>query len=209
MALADFLSMPVPSANVPDGSPIAQALVNNAVLGQQQAQQHQPSKFRNFLGALGDALMVGNGGKPLYRERQQQQQLGSIVGQFLGADDSALAPIFAINPEVGAELYKIRHPASETPAELKEFEYYQGLDPTNRPAYEKFLQLTHPGFMAPITLPEQGAKIDYPGASNAPEVTDQAGYDALPNGATYTSGGKTYVKGGQSGASPAATFPGR
>lgn len=70
---------------------------------------HAPSKFRNFLGAIGDALLVANGGQPLYQQRRQRQQIGSALSTYLG--DPMLSQVFQADPDTGVALYKMRHPA--------------------------------------------------------------------------------------------------
>jgi hypothetical protein len=73
---ANALGFPMPA-------PGTGAQFNLPVTQQQMGVQPQqgPSKFRNFLGALGDALMVGHGGQPLYHQRMQQQQTqGALQG---------------------------------------------------------------------------------------------------------------------------------
>jgi hypothetical protein len=129
--------------------------------------------LRDFLGNLGDALLVANGAKPIYRERQNAKRISQALSSYLGDTDQALAQIFEIDPEAGLALYKLRHPANEVPADIRNYQYYQGLPDEQKHGYENYLRLTHPGFMAPITLPE-GATLETPGAAAAPsggEVT--------------------------------------
>ncbi len=63
------------------------------------------SGLRRFLGNLGDALLVANGGEPLYRQRTEQRQLGNQLAQYLGASDPGLAAILQENPQAGMALF--------------------------------------------------------------------------------------------------------
>jgi hypothetical protein len=214
-----------PAPQLPDAtSGIQAALAQNQALHQQQIAQQSAgprvfgsSGLANFLGRLGDALLVGTGHDPIYapmlkdREAESRKQhLGTALANYLGDSDSALAEIFRADPEVGIDLYKIQHPASEVPSGLKEFQYYQGLDPTTRAAYEKFLQITHPAMMAPITLGPNDTYDPGGGATAAdglPTVSDQASYDAVPAGGKYKDPqGNIRTKGGQSGGGSAGGF---
>jgi hypothetical protein len=105
----------------------------------------------------------------------------------------------------------MQHPASEVPSGLKEFQYYQGLDPTTRAAYEKFLQITHPAMMAPITL---GPNDTYDPGGYYPGTGSGGGGDITatgPNGEKVRYNPQTHawepMNGGQSGASPTGGFP--
>jgi hypothetical protein len=144
------------------------------------------------------------------KSEARRQHLGGALANYLGNSDSALAEIFREDPEAGLSLYKMQHPASEVPAGLREFQYYQGLDDPTRKSYEKFLQITHPAMMAPITLgpndtydPGGGA----PAGDGLPTVSDQASYDAVPAGGKYKDPqGNIRTKGGQSGGGSAGGF---
>jgi hypothetical protein len=153
-SLGDAFGALQPPPPLPDGSGIADALARNAALGQQQQAQQaqQPHGIGSILGRIGDALLVANGGEPIYATRIKNRQIGQAVASYLGNTDAMLAKLFEQSPKVALKLFQLKHPASEVPAGLKEFQYYQGLQGPDRAAYEQFLKLTHPGMMSPITL---------------------------------------------------------
>lgn len=129
MAMGDLLGLSqVPQ--LPDMTAgIEDALARNAQLAQQQARQ--PSKLRNLLGAIGDAISVGAGGQPLYHMRRQAEAdaanksaLGQQIASYLGLDDSGLSSILADDPQAGLALYKLKHPAqANQDASIREYEY--------------------------------------------------------------------------------------
>jgi hypothetical protein len=213
MALADLLGMIAPQTNAtgftvsrPD---YAAGFVNTPSAAPAMPQAHQPSKLRNFLGALGDALMVGAGGKPLYHERMLQQHQQSALQGFLTNPDQAIAQLMQVDAPSAIDLYKAVHPASETPLELKLLQYLKE-HPEDAASLHQVNVDLHPGLGAPFTMPEQGATIEQPGASAVPQVNDQAGYDALAPGAAYHAPGdpvgKVRYKQGGATAGPSRTF---
>lgn len=134
MALADFLAqigtaMAPQQAVTPGFNPAAQqpasrwevpldggaqavpgVVLNDPLSRAVQRQQapapyEKPSGLRNFLGNLGDALLVGSGRDPMYKPAQERARLGAELAAYLGADDPKLAQIFASNPEAGLKLY--------------------------------------------------------------------------------------------------------
>jgi hypothetical protein len=138
---------------------------------------HGPSKFRNFLGALGDALMVGGGGQPLYRQRMEEQRQQSALQGFLTNPDQAIAQLMQVDAPTGIALYRAVHPPSETPIGIKEYEYAKGNG--YKGGYEDFVKLTHPALMSPVTLGANDT-IEQPSDGALPHVTDQSSYDAVP-----------------------------
>lgn len=104
----------------------------------------------NVLGSLGDALLVSNGMQPMYAPRQRAKKIGAALANYLGNMEPGMADIFQSDPSTGLELYKMKHPASETPANVREFQYAQ--QNGYKGSYADWVKLTHPGFMAPITL---------------------------------------------------------
>jgi hypothetical protein len=171
---------------------------------------HQGGTVRNILGAIGDAFLVQSGHEPVYAKRMQQQRLASALGNYLGNLDPGMAEIFEQSPEVGMSLYKLKHPTNETPAALKEYEYYKGLQGPDRGSFEQYLKLTHPGMMSPITLGPGDTYDPGTGGASLPHVTDQASYDAVPAGGQYTTpDGNIRTKGGATASTPSPTFPGR
>lgn len=179
--IADLLGSMDPNAlagligNAPMGAP-----ATPMAAPQQAMPQQRPGLFggglsvgspiRNFLGALGDALLVSQGHQPLYQQRVKQQRLSSALSGYLGDIDPGLGAIMEADPETGFALWKAKHPASEVPAALKEFEYYKGLQGGDRSSYENFLKLTHPGMMSPVTLGANDT-IEGGGVPDAGEVT--------------------------------------
>lgn len=168
------------------------------------------SPLRNLLGAIADALSVSQGRQPYYHQELQQRRSRSAVGKYLGDVDPELAGLLGsgLDSETALGLYKIRHPASEVPAGLKEFLYYQRLQGGDRTAFENFLKLTHPGMMAPVTLGAndtiEGGGV--PSDDGIPSVSDEAGYNALPSGAKFRDPqGNVRTKGGQT-AQPSGGF---
>jgi hypothetical protein len=171
--------------------------------------------IRDFLGFLGDALLVSSGHAPIYQTRMRQKKLGSALSQYLGSSDPMLASIFETDPETGLALYKMQHPASEIPQGVKEFQYYNKMQGPERTAFEKFLQLTHPTMGAPVTLGPTDT-IEYPGGSggggapsDVPTVSSaQEAISKYPPGTIVQSpdGRKFKVPGGPT-AAPSGNFP--
>ncbi len=59
----------------------------------------------DFLGQIGDALLAGAGGQPIYSKKKEQEQLGEALSQFIGTQDPRLAEFIRTNPAVGMQLY--------------------------------------------------------------------------------------------------------
>jgi hypothetical protein len=124
-AAQNALGFPMPA-------PGTGAQFNLPVTQQQMGVQPQqgPSKFRNFLGALGDALMVGHGGQPLYHQRMQQQQTQGALQGFLQDPDAAIAALMQVDAPKAVELYTQLHQRA-APTELqRDYEYLKGVDPS-------------------------------------------------------------------------------
>jgi hypothetical protein len=183
-----------------------------------QPRSEGPSKFRNTLGAVGDALLVATGEKPMYRERMMQRRLGDAVGNYLGNTDAALAEIFRADPETGLALYKAKHGASEQPSIAKEVDYYRsiGRNDLADQLLEKHAQgaplISNNGDGTFTIVPQ--AMIRQPGGTPqggtqapSPTIDSQEAYDALPPGAHYRdSQGNEGVKGGPTAAAPSGDF---
>lgn len=143
------------------------------------------SPLRDFLGALGDYSLMRGGRDPVYQGRRQRERSGSALSQYLGDADPMLAQLLQADPETGLAAYKARHPASETPAALKEFQYYQGLQGPARSAYEQFLKLTHPGMMTPFAM-ETGGSFELPDqTSGLPIISTPDEAHNLPPGTRF------------------------
>lgn len=59
--------------------------------------------FRDFLGQLGDVLLVANGGQPIYTPKMQQRKLGEAMASYLG--DPNLAQIALQDPNAAYKFY--------------------------------------------------------------------------------------------------------
>lgn len=61
----------------------------------------------NVLGDIGDALLIGNNAKPIHRPRRDAQAIGELLPMLSSEDtkQEGLKRIFAINPEIGLEMY--------------------------------------------------------------------------------------------------------
>jgi hypothetical protein len=197
--LADVFSAPT-VAPLPDyGAQAAQS-----VAAAQQAYASRPHGLGNILGRIGDALLQANGIAPIHQAELDRQQTQTALQGFLQDPNAAIQALMQVNAPEGIKLYTALHPPSETPEGVKEFNYYNSLPPEQKPGFEKFLQLTHPGMMAPLTL-DRDATVQMP--SSIPQVMDQKSYDAVPVGSQYlTPDGHIRVKGGAT-ASPSRTFP--
>jgi hypothetical protein len=75
---------------------------------QQPPQEASPGRrkgVKHFLGVLGDALLTGAGGDPIYGPERERAELGAQLAAYVGTDNPELARIFAENPEAGMALY--------------------------------------------------------------------------------------------------------
>jgi hypothetical protein len=172
-----------------------------------QMPQQGPSKFRNFLGALGDALSVANGGEPYYRQRAQEQQVRGALQGFLTNPDEAISALLKVDPASAIALFKAVHPPSEVPDTAKVYEYRQRLTPDEQAAFDKVNQMLHPGMMAPITLgPNDTYDSGGAGAAMGGEITATG-----PNGEKVRYNPQSHAwepMGGATG-NPSQPFPGR
>lgn len=145
-APAGVMGFPAPGPAQPVGPQVAQ---------QPQFQQpRKPHGVGNFLGHLGDALLVASGRGPMYapmiaqREAQErQQQVGQMLGNVLGRLDPSLRDLVAADPGTGLEIFKLLHPQqreADTPSAVREFEYFSGLDPAKQKSYRGFRRDTRP-----------------------------------------------------------------
>lgn len=77
---------------------------------QAQAPQQAPARpkrggVKDFLGRLGDALMVGAGGEPIYSKKVEREQLGEALARYLGTNDPRLAELVRAHPETFATMF--------------------------------------------------------------------------------------------------------
>jgi hypothetical protein len=107
----------LPYVNVPNRQPM-QTQSTAAPPPQQPAHRglfsgglHVGSPLGNLLGTLGDILLVGSGGEPIYQGRLKNQRIGEALNSYLGNTDQMLSQVFHADPSTGVALYKIRHPA--------------------------------------------------------------------------------------------------
>lgn len=113
---------------------VDQALARNAELGRQQQQQAEQPKKRggglgNFLGRLGDALLIATGEQPQYEPRQRQKRVGEALSGYFGGRDPRLAAILREDPEAGLAIYKMMQPDKE-PDEIRLMRLI-GIDPAS------------------------------------------------------------------------------
>lgn len=85
--------------------------------------------IRDFLGILGDALLVQSGHQPMYGPTKQRKRVGQALQSYLGNLDPGLAEIFAADPETGFALYKMAHPAAPQDLEIVRELRAAGIDP--------------------------------------------------------------------------------
>lgn len=95
----------LPYVNVPQQPPQAQPQPQAPPQVQPQARPPgSPSKFRNFLGALGDALLVAHGEQPLYQQRVKDQETQSALRNYLTDPNGAIAALMKVDPGTGINL---------------------------------------------------------------------------------------------------------
>lgn len=182
--------------------PDQMAGINEALQrNQQMGQQRKGGPFRqggavgNILGMIGDALLVNSGHAPIYAPRMQQKQeeerrhrLGTMLGNYLGNTDAALAELFAEDPDTALAIYKMKNAQPEVPGIIREAQAYNNLPPEQRQQAQEYMRLRFPGMSAPITMgandtiempgaPEQGGDIP---AVSSPEEARQ-----LPPGTQF------------------------
>lgn len=192
--------------DIPQAAPQAQPQMAQAMPA-----AHTPSKFRNFLGAIGDALLVGGGGQPLYRQRMEEQRQQTALQGFLTNPDQAIAQLMQVDAPSAIKLYQSIHSKQNLPDTAQLYEYRQKLGPAERADFDNVMTKLHPGLLAPISLgPNDTYDAGTGSGSTAgalPHVTDQATYDAVPPGAKYTTpDGHTRQKPGGQTASPSGGF---
>lgn len=119
MAVMDFLSnLSDPQAIIPRMYGTNPAMAGPVMAAQPQmpgAPQMPPPEMaqqsggrkgvKHFLGVLGDALLTGAGGDPIYGPSVERAEIGAQLASYLGADNPGLAAILANNPDAGMALY--------------------------------------------------------------------------------------------------------
>jgi hypothetical protein len=212
MALSDFIGqLPNMSAGI-DAS-----LARNAQLGQQQ-QQMRPQGFgggvgggglRDFLGHLGDALLVANGHQPMYAARAAERKRSAALQQFLGGVDPELGAMIGagMDPSDAVSIYKMKHPGEgNKPSFVQEYEYRERLDPEHRKAYDAYAeQRKFNPYAPPITM-GQNDTLEMPGqkpAQSEVTATDKDGNKVRYNHET----GAWEPVGGPTASAPSAPFP--
>jgi hypothetical protein len=207
-------------AGFPSMDPITQSLAQNALMAKPAPAYREPHGIGNFLGRLGDALLVANGREPIYAKRQEQDRmraLGPMIANYLGANDAGLADIVSASPSVGVELYKAKHPASEVPLDVKMYEYRKLLPPDQQAALDKIIAIMHPTSPAPLILGpndtleggSQGGSGYYQGGGDVPTVSSAAeAIKSYPPGTVVksTDGRRFKVPGGATASTPSPTF---
>lgn len=64
--------------------------------------------FRNFLGSLGDALLIATGGNPIHQPEQHRRRVGQALEGYLDNPDEAIANFLAIDPAAALQLHRQR-----------------------------------------------------------------------------------------------------
>lgn len=180
------------------------------------------SGFANVLGMLGDALLVHGGRAPMYApmrqqrmDEQRQEKANQAIGNYLGNLDPALRElIMQAGPGAGMKAYEMAHPqAKDPPGMIQEFRLREQMSDAERGEYDNYVEKRRFNpYGAPITLgpgDTYEAGGDEPPAANgdAPAVSSQEEYDALPPGAVYLGpDGKPRHKGGGPTAGPSGGF---
>jgi hypothetical protein len=175
-------------------------------------QQRKGLGFRNVLGIIGDSILQAHGRQPIYGPMHEKQQLQGALQNFLTDPDGAIQALMQVDAPTAISLYRMVHPANETPAAVREFQVRQKMSPQEQAAFDHYLQLTHPGMMAPITLGPNDT-YEAPGmpqeSGSAPVVNSaQEAIAKYPPGTVVQSpdGRHFQVPGGATGA-PSRTFP--
>lgn len=186
----------------------------DSALAQNAAQPRQPQRPKlgigDIVGLIADGVRGYRGQEPVYGPAMEARRLKetrkNALGNFLTDPQGAVQALLEGGDfEGGLELWKATHKDDDTPAGVREFEYYQK-HPDQQPAMEKYWRLTHPGMMSPITM----------GAGDTIEMPGQDG--GAPGGEITATGpgGEKIRFNPQSGqwepvggapASPAPTFP--
>lgn len=60
---------------------------------------------KDLLGRIGDALLVSQGGEPVYQQQKQREKLGEDLANYLGVDDPRLAALVRDYPETFAPMF--------------------------------------------------------------------------------------------------------
>ena len=148
---------------------INQSLAQNQQVGQRRASGG--GGFRNVLGIIGDALLINSGHAPIYGPAMQQRRRGEALANALGQLEPGMAELFATDPGVALQVYKMKHPdAKEPPGMVQEYQWRQHLPENERGDYDKYVRSRQFNpFGAPITLGPND--IYEPGGGGAPEAT--------------------------------------
>lgn len=102
-----------------------------------------------------------------------QMQMGQQLSNYLGAlgANPALLGIVQNYPELGLQLFQASQKQEDLPSDVRSFNYYNKLPQDQRPAFEKYLQLTHPGMSTPVVLGPYDRIEGNGGAQQGSEVT--------------------------------------
>lgn len=213
MAIADLLGLSqAPAVAGPDLGAMVASLPQ-ASIPQQMPQKRglfsggfgQDSPLRNFIGVLADALSASQGLQPIYHQEMQKRRTQSAVSQYLGDIDPELAGLLGsgVDADTALGIYKVRHPANETPAALKEWEIYQRLPDDQKGAFIKFRQSLSPQILSPLTLGANDT-IEQPGA--APDAGEVTATNPTTGEKVRWNGSAWEPMGGQT-AQPSGNFP--
>lgn len=218
-----------PMADVPFPQQVPQqmqpGMPGQPAMPQQQRRENPARKkgVRHFLGVLGDALLTGAGGEPIYGPSVERAEMGEALAGYLGGTDEALAEIMRRDPATGFALLKMKMesaPEAQSPTALQQnIEYLRRLNPGM--SDEQLAEVAQYAIAAPRMYgsPEMGWQPDpnYPfargggsedtPAGDIPAVSDEATYAAIPPGAQYRDpDGNIRTKPGDAGGNASGGF---
>lgn len=169
------------------------------------------STFANILGMLGDALLAAHGRPAIYGPRVAQEKLGATLAASLGNSDPNMMALAQQDPGTFLQIWQAQHKKDDLPAGLQEFQAYRDMPSDQKPTYERFLQLTHPGMTTPVIM-EPGDHLL--GGSSGPPAAAVAHLQSHPELAgafdqKYGSGAAARALGGATASTPSSNFPAR
>lgn len=177
---------------------------------QQFQQPKKPHGVGNFLGKLGDALLMASGRAPMYapmmqaREAQErQQQVGQMLGNVLGRLDPSLRDLVSADPGTGLEIFKLLHPQAGVPPETIRLMQAAGIDPQSSEGKAIIQQHLQGGGASPSTFERELTALGIdPHSDEARELyygrNSPAGYLLKPpprGGGTPAAGGDVTATG--------------
>lgn len=184
---------------------INQALDQNAAIGAAKPKKGFGEFLKAFAGHLGDNLS----GNPVYAQQMQQQAQQQQLEQWYERKRQDEMADYEAKKQIDA-----RYSSPDLPGLADEYNWYNQQPQETQRGVQDYMRMRYPGNFvppAPVNIP-YGATVQGGGGSSPsglPQVRDEAGYNALPPGATYLDpNGIVRKKGGQSGGGSAGGFPG-